>query len=377
MKIQSILYISTGYHLYKKKIDGQINAFIDKGITVFLCAFNFDKGEYQCIEKKRSSEDNVKISQHADRTNKGYEKFVSDVLDKESVDAIYIRRPGISIVYYGKLFKKCIEKGIKIVYEIPTYPMDSPNGLKSKLAYVVESNYVGKKVVPRAACVPVFVREKDAKLLPNMMRAINCVDAKLFKEIAETDRQAHDSFNMLAIAFVQQWHGYDRLIKSIEQYNGKDKIRLTIYGNYTDESKRLIEYCRERELLNVSFIQEHDVKDMKEFIKQFDIGVGCLGLHRRSLEKPEMVLDTSIKNKEYCAMGLPFVHSAEDEAFDTSFKYHMLVPGDETIIKFDEIIEWHDKLDMRNENREQMWQYADGNLGFDRFATNVLNRLTL
>ena len=55
----------------------------------------------------------------------------------------------------------------------------------------------------------------------------------------------------------------------------------------------------------------------------------------------------------------------------------MLVPGDETIIKFDEIIEWHDKLDMRNENREQMWQYADGNLGFDRFATNVLNRLTL
>ena len=374
MKLNSVLYITIGYQSYKKKIDGQIAAFAKKGIDVIICYYDSENKKYIC--KKTSGKDSKVINEIAEKRNTLKLKEInSNLFDTYNPDAIYIRRPGISIILYDSLIMRAVNKGKALIYEIPTYPIDNQNGILHRLCRHLEWTYIKSRIISHAACIPIFARNKDVVLYDNMIKSFNSVNADRFKAVAEIQRKEHSSFEMLAVAFTQKWHGYDRMIRSLELYQGNHTINFTIYGNYTDETLALIQYCKEKQISNVYFIPENDIKNTNDFFAQFDIGVGCLGLHRRNLKNQTDELDTSIKNKEYCAMGLPFIHSSEDEAFPDSFLFHKLVPNDESMIDLDDVISWHNSLHVSLKEKQMMNQYAAQNLGFDKYAENIIRKI--
>ncbi|WP_297700822.1 hypothetical protein [uncultured Fibrobacter sp.] len=375
MNVNKMMYVALAYDLYKKKIDGQISAFNRKGIDVYLCCYNGLKKIYQCILFCNNGK--KVVDEESDLFNKRkYTNFVYKSMQKFGVDSVYIRRPGISILTYGKIIRKIRKDGLKFIFEIPTYPFDCPgNGIARKLAQFVEKFFLKTWVFPFADCIPVFLRNRKIVLNKKMVRSYNCVDYERFQQYAEANRGNHTSFNMLAVAFTQKWHGYDRIIKSIEAYKGTRQINFTLYGNFSDETRKLMAYCKAKNISNVEFLEEKDVLDLVSFYSSFDIGIGTLGLHRNSNTNPQDLCDTSIKNKEYCAMGLPFVHASIDDSFAENFAFHRLVPDDESLIDIDSLIQWVESLNMTAASRAEMLEYAKRYLSFDNYIDGILQAL--
>ena len=96
--------------------------------------------------------------------------------------------------------------------------------------------------------------------------------------------------------------------------------------------------------------------------------MGSLGYHRRSGK-----YDTSIKNKEYCAMGLPCVCSSKDLSFPNNYKYIYMVSNDDKNFDIDEIISWYKKI-YKYDYKNEMRMYAKDKLNFETNYKKVFNK---
>ena len=72
-----------------------------------------------------------------------------------------------------------------------------------------------------------------------------------------------------------------------------------------------------------------------------DIGVNSLAIHRLGLKK-----ESTLKTKEYAAKGLPVISSYPVDAFSKKdqTKYVHLVPGDDSDICVQEIVNFYDRI---------------------------------
>ena len=375
--IETCIYIAPNFSDYRKKILGQIKGFQNLGIKCWLCTIvenefvlyqineNEELVQIEAIEKK--------IYQNR------FDKYLKHIVENMKMDIFYFRRLGLRVCLYTYILKKLKEDNVKIIYEIPTYPSERTHTLLRSLALFVERFYTRKVVYEYAECIPVCCRIKNYPINKKMIKVRNAVDAKKYSSLLnypllEIDREKKIRF--LAIAHTQYWHGFDRLIKAIKEWKGEYTLEFAIYGNYTAETYKLIDLVNAYNLQNkVLFYQEKDVNDFEKFVKQYNVGVGILAIQRQFKTNEYIGLDTSIKNKEYCAMGIPFIHSAEDEAFDTDLGFHLRVTEDEKPIDINVIIEWFNHIVPQYKDRRNMWNYANENLSYDLFAEQVIQKL--
>ena len=110
----------------------------------------------------------------------------------------------------------------------------------------------------------------------------------------------------------------------------------------------------------VVFKDKCSFEQLDEIIDQYNIAVGGLGYHRRGAK-----YDTSIKNKEYCAWGIPFICACKDLSFDSNFKYLYKVSANEEIIDIEKIVNWYMYI-YNCDYREEMYQYAKEHLNFEK-----------
>ena len=107
---------------------------------------------------------------------------------------------------------------------------------------------------------------------------------------------------------------------------------------------------------------------MAMIAKDCHIGVGGLAYHKRGA-----TIDSSIKSKEYCALGLPFLYEVPDMAFDKEWEYHYKIPSDESPVDFEKVINWYKSLP--KEHSVVMHKYAEDNLQFDNEVRDIERRL--
>jgi hypothetical protein len=97
-----------------------------------------------------------------------------------------------------------------------------------------------------------------------------------------------------------------------------------------------------------------------------DIGVGCLGCHRKGLK-----FSKSLKNREYCSRGIPFFYSETDLEFEES-NFVFKVPADESAIDIQQIIEF---ISNHEFDTLQIRKYAIENLDWEKQYEKVLKEL--
>ena len=103
-------------------------------------------------------------------------------------------------------------------------------------------------------------------------------------------------------------------------------------------------------------------KNGKELDKLFDesnLAFSCLGLHRKNV-----LALTSLKNREYCVRGIPFVDVAEDQDFE-NFKYRLKINSDETPIDMNQILDFYDDIYTETLSKE-MNEYAKEYLTWEK-----------
>jgi hypothetical protein len=178
---------------------------------------------------------------------------------------------------------------------------------------------------------------------------------------------------MAGVANLSFWHGYDRIIEGLSRYYHykrpeEKKVFFHIIGDSSSsESNRYKELVKKYGLSDyVKFHGRKFGKDLDSLFNQMDIAVGSLGGHRKNIK-----FDKSLKNREYCARGIPFFYSLIDPDFEgQDFIYK--VPSNDDPIDISSIIEF---IDNSNYDSARIRNFAEENLTWEQQFKKILDEI--
>lgn len=143
--------------------------------------------------------------------------------------------------------------------------------------------------------------------------------------------------HMIAVAMVQWWHGFDRIIQGLRYYYKTSPsiiVSLTIVGD--GEIKQLKQMVEEYGLSDfVHFTGAISGEPLHAEFDKAHIAIGSLGRHRSGISTMK-----SLKNVEYASRGIPFIYSENNSDFDGN-PFVMKVPADESPLDIQKVIEFY------------------------------------
>ena len=157
------------------------------------------------------------------------------------------------------------------------------------------------------------------------------------------------------------WHGIDRFIRGLHEHNAhyanSTKIVLHIVGDGPElpHLKELTAELNQQD--NVIF---HGFKSGKELDEMFDmchIAIGSLAGFRAGLTE-----FSSLKNREYCARGMPIIMASKDVDIPTDWEYVQMVPEDDTPIDMNTVVDFANRVMADPEHPQKMRRYAEEHL---------------
>jgi hypothetical protein len=287
------------------------------------------------------------------------------------IKLVYIRYAHFANPFFISFLKKLKRSDIKVLLEIPTYPYDQEyNNLKITNEVLMWIEKLSrKKFKDLVSRIITFTPEMKIFGVPSI-EISNGIEVSSIK-IAE-QRAPDNAIHLIGVASIAYWHGYDRVIEGMHNYYlqnpDRRKIFFHIVGNAEDEeSRRYHDFVNEYNLSNyIKFYGKKFGKELDILFNDADIAVGCLGCHRKGMKYSK-----SLKNREYCARGIPFFYSETDEPFENQ-NFIFKVPADESPIDIDEIIKFYDgnKFDRNN-----IRNYAFRNLSWDKQFEKVMKNV--
>lgn len=291
--------------------------------------------------------------------------FLSQIIDLYEIDVLYYRNAHPA----NKLFNLAKKKDLIKIIEFPTYPyIEEYKKIFSTLEYNLFWKTGAKKIEDFADIIVGIVGDN----LLNVDKKFILISNGIRLENIKPKNQLEKSFiNLVSIANVAFWHGYDRVIKGMYEYYKKNSKKEVYYhcvgeGPELENLKNLV-----KELKLEKYVIFHGTKtgeELDEIVDTCDIAIGSLGMHRTGLE-----YGSTLKLREYCARGIPFVYGYNDPDFN-NFEYSLKIENDETPVNIEKVIEFYDSI--KNENYiEEMRKYAEENLTWDIKMKPVIDKM--
>lgn len=279
-------------------------------------------------------------------------------------DYVYIRYP-MSDFFFLHALKSIKRERIPIVLEIPTYPYDSEGkeSLKGRIILALDKFY-RKRIYKYIDRICTYSNDNIIYGIPTI-KTINGYD---FSRVQPDERSidTHQVIKLIAVSNMWPLHGYDRLIKGLGDYyavGGDRNIELNIVGSgfVEQEWKELTTSCGLQK--HVHFHGKVFGDDLMKLYQGQALGVNSLAIHRNNL-----INESTLKTKEYAALGLPIISSSYVDAFSEygNKLFTLRVPADETNINIDSLIYFVDTLygstsikELRNEIRNDAITVCD------------------
>ena len=133
------------------------------------------------------------------------------------------------------------------------------------------------------------------------------------------------------------WTGVDRMLRSLLAYRGSMAFHLHCVGTVASSVKRLAAQVPKPH--RVVFHGDLSRPDVANLATHCHLGVGSLGLHRLGLGD-----GSTLKVREYMAMGLPFVLGYRDVDLTDRYPYALSFPADESLLNLDRVADFLNRL---------------------------------
>jgi glycosyltransferase involved in cell wall biosynthesis len=357
-----------------RKIIAQVNALKYYGLKVNLAYLKANKnykfeGWFIDGETFERFSTNTFISKLQRRCN--YRRLRVHIINN-NIKLVYIRYIHFANPFFISFLKRLNKKGIKVLMEIPTYPYDEEYksaNFSSWVAFSVEKIY-RKKFKKYVNRILTLSDDNDIFGVP-AIQINNGIDIHSINLIQK--RKPDNAIHMAGVANLSFWHGYDRIIEGLYQYYQhkrpeEKKVFFHIIGDSSsNESNRYRELVKEYRLTDyIKFHGRKFGKDLDSLFNKMDIAVGSLGGHRKNIK-----FDKSLKNREYCARGIPFFYSLVDPDFEgQDFIYK--VPSNDDPIDISSIIEFIDNL---NYDPTRIRNFAEENLTWEQQFKKILSEI--
>ena len=99
-------------------------------------------------------------------------------------------------------------------------------------------------------------------------------------------------------------------------------------------------FTKQKNVSNVFFHGIKTTEELNDMYDMFDIGLGCLALHRRNAD-----IDTTLKIIEYYCRGVPVVSSGFTPMDSYNEKFTFKVSNSDSPINIQSIVDWYINLD--------------------------------
>lgn len=354
-----------------KKIRYQIKALQECGIEVSTCYTTNDING----TKKRFIDDKVLINYGNGIRGKILKRFefnsIANYIINNNIEFVYLRSYHNANPSLIAMLQKIKKNGVKIVMEIPTFPYDQEYiTLQMKMELLLDKCF-RKKMAKQLDAVVTFTDHKEifGKKTICISNGIDFDSIKIKNRINDIS----NSLNLIGVAEIHYWHGFDRLIKGLHEYyntNPQYKIYFHLVGEFSSEreEKEILPLIQNK--LIAQYIILHGKQHGEELDKLFDLadmGIGSLARHRSGITNIK-----TLKNREYAARGIPFIYSEIDSDFD-DMPYVLKIPADESPIDINKLICFY---------RRKKWEPTSiresiKNLSWKEQMKNVLKHLDL
>lgn len=377
---KKILYI-VRYPIYEDfnlrgKFDGQLEAFRKLGMEVYHLVFDLENfylahdGKKKCICKATTW---VPMYFH---TKVYYDMHRAVMKAAQEIRFDYVYWRGAPTWYSSyQVARKLHYQGTKILYEIPTFVKsgEKPMNIMRKAFSVYSTLWESRMTQYMDLVVLIFTGDTTMSTLYGKPVAVidNGVDVAVIplRKPEEHDGEIH----ILALASMSYWHGYDRLIRSLSQYAGEQKIIIHMVGGndggMLHEWKQLVEDLSVQD--RVIFHGKMYGDDLAKMFDLCDVGVNALAQYRKNLSAT-----SELKVREYTARGLPFLCSVEDPALNhTDAPFWLKVANDESMLDMQQIVDFALKMRADKGHPERMRAYAQKYMTWESQYAPIFEKL--
>jgi len=291
--------------------------------------------------------------------------IIKQVFEKGNYDFIYLRHPFFDPLLVQSLRKiKSSIPSTKILLEINTYPYDAePKRLLHKWSLKMDQHYRkgAKEYIDRI--IDYGQRETIWNIPAISVR--NGIDVN---EIPLSKSKPVDGkLRLIAVGNWSYWHGLDRVIAGMNQFykQGGKGISLKIIGA-GEALEDLTSYVIENKLKDFIVFKKplQGVSLDKEF-EDADIGIGTIGMHRK-----QVALNFSLKHRDYCARGIPFILGGEDPDFPKELSFVKYVKSDDSEISMEGLQSFFTK--MKETNKKERRVYAEQQLTWKKKIAELI-----
>ncbi|WP_429948898.1 hypothetical protein IGJ55_002599 [Enterococcus sp. AZ170] len=308
--------------------------------------------------------------------SKQFDRFFPKKLN--NYDFVYIRKPYYFDFDFIRKLSTVKKSGTQIILEIPTYPYDSEFKHKILMFPTVLKDKLSRKMLKRYVSRIVTFSDDEEIFGIKTIQTFNAFDFKSTNLSKKVNYSSKMEITLIAVANIENWHGYDRLIIGLSEYylNKKDddpdfKIFIVGGGN-----KKIIQLYKKMIFDNdltdrIILTDKKTGKELDELFSSADIGVDSLGRHRS-----KVYYNSSLKGKEYLGRGLPIISGVETELDNPkyNFPYYMRVSADDSPINFKDIILFFEKIH-DNKNAYSIKKFGEENFSFKASVKPVIDYL--
>lgn len=296
--------------------------------------------------------------------------YVKACIDEGKVDFLYIRHmiPSPKLI---SLLKSAKKRNICIYYEIPTYPyfgeQFKASRRKHRAIIKIGLDIIFWPLIYKNIDKLVVIRSSTkAKEYSKMIEITNGVRVDNIQEKTYT-RQEPDVFRMVAVGTLFPYHGYDRILRGMASCNEKiENIRVEFH--VVGSSQTIDDLHRTADTLKLKNVFFHGIKsteELNEMYEKFDVGLGCLALHRRNAN-----IDTTLKIIEYYCRGVPVVSSGITPMDNINKQFTIHVDDSETPIDISKL--YNQYLNISMEEKKDISKVAKNVFSWNSIMKKIL-----
>lgn len=345
-----------------KKINSQIQQYNEIGINVYGYIL-YEEGE-DLTKKEISNYRFIKIK------NKNklpiIRKIVKRRIIADSIKIILKKEKDVNFVYFryiaAELYLLRLIRMYRGMFVLEHQTMEFPEYISKKLFVPALLEYIFGRKVRRCAAALIGVTDEITKYEVdvcsssiNSITISNGIDIDMVP-LRNVPSYSTHTLNMLFVGNVSIWHGLDRLIYGIKNYNGPVNLMVYIAGGGSALSS-LIRLVKELELeKKVKFLGKRTGKELDVLFDQATIAIGSLGVHRKNLKQA-----ATLKVREYCARGVPFILSEFDVDIckdDFMKPYYLKIDANDSPVNINDIIEFANNVVKIHNHNTNMRNWA-------------------
>ena len=295
--------------------------------------------------------------------------IISKHINFKNYDFIYFRyalsHP--SLIRFLKTAKKQ-NPTLKIFSEVPTYPYEKEKrSLIDRLSLLMDQHY-RKKLTLLIDHIIHYGLEKEIFGTPTISISNGIAVQEINRSVSQ---QKIKKLRLIALANWSHWHGLDRLLEGLKSYYDLQSLETLVtlkiigHGKAIPVYKDLVKKYNLAEI--VRFFPPMTKKELDAHFDQADMGIGTLGIHRKNIR-----IDSSLKHREYCARGLPFLLAGNDLDFPDLLSFVLKCTPTDAPVDVNKLIVFWNKLLKNDSRKEEIRKYAEDHLRWEERMEKVI-----